>query len=157
MDSRPGVHKIELYRQPMQLLVEKYQPGYNNNYCFSCDRSISYQDIPDVLRISYRYELPFGVGKPHVNRGVAARVIGGWSIAGFISADNGVPITVTSPADFFTYFGGGNGQRPTATGKPAKLDDRQYVDGAAYFNAAAFTRTAPFTFGNVSRSFIRCA
>ena len=128
------------------------QPGYNNNYCFSCDRSISYQDIPDVLRISYRYELPFGVGKPSLNHGIAARIIGGWSIAGFISVDNGAPITVTSPADFFTYFGGGNGQRPTATGQPAKLDDRQYVDGAPYFNAAAFTRTAPFAFGNVSRA-----
>jgi hypothetical protein len=105
-----------------------------------------------VLRVSYRYELPFGVGKPRLNHGVASRVIGGWSIADFISADNGVPITVTSPADFFTYFVGGNGQRPTATGKPSKLDDLQYVDGAPNSNSAAFTRTAPISFGNVSRA-----
>ncbi len=127
-------------------------PGYNNNYCFSCDRSLSYQHIPDVLRASYRYELPFGVGKPRLNKGVMARILGGWAVAGFISVDNGNPVTVTSPADFFTYFGGGNGQRPTATGQSAHLDSRQYVNGAAYFNAAAFTRTAPYTFGNVSRS-----
>src|SRR5207244_8742386 len=41
---------------------------------------------------------------------------------------------------------------PISTGKQTKLDDRQYVDGAPYFNAAAFARTAPFTFGNVSRA-----
>jgi hypothetical protein len=127
-------------------------PGYNNNYCFSCDRSLSYQHIPDVLRLSYRYELPFGVGRPHLRSGWLARVAGGWSLAGFISVDNGTPVSVTSPADFFTYFGGGGGQRPTATGQPAHLDDRQYVDGAPYFNAAAFTRTPPFSFGNVSRT-----
>jgi len=42
--------------------------------------------------------------------------------------------------------------RPNATGQKAKLDDRQYVDGAPYFNAAAFVRTPQFTFGNVSRT-----
>ena len=75
-----------------------------------------------MLRVSYRYELPFGVGKSHVKHGVPARIIGGWSVAGFISADNGTPVTVSSPADFFTYFGGGNGQRPMATGQKASLD-----------------------------------
>ncbi|MEK7405086.1 MAG: hypothetical protein AAB225_08260 [Acidobacteriota bacterium] len=51
----------------------------NNNYCYPCDRSLSYQQVPDVLRLSYRYELPLGVGKPYVNRGALARLIGGWS------------------------------------------------------------------------------
>jgi hypothetical protein len=104
------------------------------------------------VRLSYRYELPFGVGKARLSRGWLARVAGGWSLAGFISADNGTPVTVTSPADFFTYFGGGAAQRPTATGQPAHLDNRSYVDGAPYFNAAAFSRTPPYTFGNVSRA-----
>ncbi|HWB96496.1 MAG TPA: TonB-dependent receptor, partial [Bryobacteraceae bacterium] len=126
-------------------------PGYNNNYCYSCDRSLSFQHIPDVVRLSYRYELPFGIGKGRLSHGWIARVAGGWSLAGFISADNGTPVAVSSPSDFFTYFGGGSGQRPTATGQSAHLDNIEYVDGAAYFNAAAFTRTAPFTFGNVSR------
>lgn len=72
-------------------------PGYNNNYCFSCDRSLSFQHIPDVLRLSYRYELPFGVGRKYVRSGWAARVVGGWSLAGFISADNGTPVSVSSP------------------------------------------------------------
>ncbi|HUS08219.1 MAG TPA: carboxypeptidase-like regulatory domain-containing protein, partial [Bryobacteraceae bacterium] len=126
-------------------------PGFQDNYCFSCDRSLSYQHIPDVARISYRYELPFGIGKPMLKQGVLARVVGGWALAGFISADNGTPVSVTSPNDS-NSFGGGSGMRPNATGQKAKLDDRQYVDGASYFNAAAFARTPQFTFGNVSRT-----
>ena len=42
--------------------------------------------------------------------------------------------------------------RPNATGQKASLDTRQYADGAAYFNAAAFVRTPQFAFGNVSRT-----
>ena len=38
----------------------------NNAYCFSCDRSLSYLDTPDVVNLSGHYELPFGVGKKEV-------------------------------------------------------------------------------------------
>ena len=127
-------------------------PGFQNNNCFSCDRSLSYQHIPDVARISYRYEFPFGVGKPYLNHGLLARIGGGWALAGFISADNGNPVTVTSPNDS-NSFGGGSGMRPNATGQKAALDGgRQFVDGALYFNPAAFSRTPQFAFGNVSRT-----
>ncbi len=127
-------------------------PGFQNNNCFSCDRSLSYQHIPDVARVSYRYELPLGVGKSFVNHGVMARIVGGWALAGFISADNGTPVSVTSPNDS-NSFGGGSGMRPNATGQKAALNtDRQYVDGALYFNPAAFSRTPQFAFGNVSRT-----
>ncbi len=127
-------------------------PGFQNNNCFSCDRSLSYQDIPDVVRISYRYEFPFGIGKAHLNHGLLARIGGGWAIAGFISADNGTPVSLTSPNDS-NSFGGGSGMRPMATGQKGALNaERQYVDGALYFNPAAFARTPQFTFGNVSRT-----
>jgi hypothetical protein len=127
-------------------------PGFQNNRCFPCDRSLSYQHIPDVLRISYRYELPLGRAKPYLNRGLPARIIGGWSLAGFLTWDNGTPVSVSSPNDS-NSFGGGSGMRPNATGQKAALDGgRTYVEGAPYFNAAAFTRTPPFAFGNVSRT-----
>lgn len=124
--------------------------GYTNNYCFPCDRSLSYQHVPDVLRVSYRYDLPFGVGRPYLKQGWMARVIGGWSLAGFISADNGSPISVGGPNDSNSF---GGGQRPDATGQKASRDgSREYVDGALYFNPAAFARAPQFTFGTASRT-----
>ena len=127
-------------------------PGFQNNYCFPCDRALSYQHIPDVLRMSYRYELPFGVGRQFVNRGVAARILGGWSVAGFVTWDNGTPISVSSPNDS-NSFGGGSAMRPNATGQKAAFNgERKYEEGAPYFSAQAFARTPQFAFGNVSRT-----
>ena len=124
----------------------------NNNYCYPCDRSLSYQQVPDVLRLSYRYELPLGLGKPYVNRGALAPLIGGWSVAGFISADYGTPVSVLSPNDS-NSFGGGESMRPNATGQRARLDGGpKYADGALYYNPAAFARTPQFAFGNVTRA-----
>jgi len=126
--------------------------GFMNNNCYRCDRSLSFQHVPDVLRLSLRYELPFGPGRRYWTQGFAARMLGGWSVASFWTRDNGLPVRVTSPNDS-SSFGGGGVFRPTATGQPARLSgERQFADGAAYFNTAAFTRTPAFTFGNVSRT-----
>ena len=123
--------------------------GFTNNNCFSCDRSVSFYDIPDVVRISLRYELPYGVGKPHLNRGVLARVAGGWSTGLYFTWDSGLPVQITGPNDSNSF---GGSQRPDATGQAASIENRSYVDGAQYFNAAAFRRAPQFTFGNVARN-----
>ncbi len=123
--------------------------GFTNNYCFPCDRSLSFYDIPDVVRLSFRYELPFGVGKPHLSRGVLARIAGGWSSAMYFTWDNGTPVQVTGPNDSNSF---GGGQRPDATGISAKIDDQKLEDGALWFNPAAFRRAPQFTFGTVSRN-----
>jgi hypothetical protein len=41
--------------------------GFQDNNCQTCDRSISAQDLTDVIRLSGQYELPFGFGKPWLN------------------------------------------------------------------------------------------
>jgi hypothetical protein len=123
--------------------------GFNNNNCFSCDRSLSFYDIPDIMRLSLRYELPFGVGKPRLNRGVLARIAGGWAAATYFTWDNGTPVQITGPNDSNSF---GGSQRPDATGEPARLDDVRLEDGARFFNAGAFRRAPQFAFGNVSRN-----
>jgi hypothetical protein len=123
--------------------------GFTNNNCFPCDRSLSFYDIPDVVRLTMRYELPFGVGKPHLNRGAWARIAGGWATAVYFTWDSGTPVQVTGPNDSNSF---GGGQRPDATGERARLAERQLADGALWFNPAAFRRAAPFTFGTASRN-----
>ena len=127
-------------------------PGFQNNNCYRCDRSLSFQHIPDVARMSLRYELPFGPGRRFGNQGAVARMLGGWSVGSFWTFDNGIPVRVTSPNDSGS-LGGGGVFRPNATGQSARLaGDITFVDGAPYFNAAAFVRTPAFTFGNASRT-----
>ncbi|MBL8209119.1 MAG: carboxypeptidase regulatory-like domain-containing protein [Bryobacterales bacterium] len=124
-------------------------PGsFNNSNCFSCDRSLSFYDIPDVVRTSLRYELPFGVGKPKLNKGVLARIAGGWSTGLYFTWDNGTPVQLTGPNDSNSF---GGSQRPDATGQQARIDNQQLVDGGQWFNATAFRRAPQFTFGTASR------
>jgi len=123
--------------------------GFNSSNCFSCDRSVSFYDIPDVVRLSLRYELPFGVGKPHMNRGILARVAGGWSTAVYYTFDNGTPVQVTGPNNSNSF---GGGQRPDATGERASIGNAALEDGALWFNPNAFARAPQFTFGNAARN-----
>ncbi len=127
--------------------------GFQNNNCFECDWSVSTQDIPDVVRWTVRYDLPFGPGRRHLTRGPLANIAGGWSLGGFYSWDNGTPLRLISPNDS-NSFGGGTNMRPTLVpGVSAVIEDRgDLTDGGLYFNPAAFSRTAPFTFGNAPRT-----
>ncbi len=123
--------------------------GFTNNNCFSCDRSLSYQHIPDIARLSFRYDLPFGPGRKFMNTGWAGKLIGGWAVASFFTWDNGLPISVAGPNDSNSF---GGSQRPDATGEKASIDSRSFVDGALYFNPNAFRRAPQFTFGTASRT-----
>ena len=122
----------------------------NNAYCFSCDRSLSYLDTPDVVNLSGRYELPFGIGKRRLNHGVAAMILGNWAVAGIYTYSSGFPVAVSSPDNSNAFAIGPF--RPMATGVPAALPEGpQITDNGQYFNPAAFARTPQFQFGNVSR------
>ncbi|MGI0017532.1 MAG: TonB-dependent receptor, partial [Nitrosotalea sp.] len=97
-----------------------------------------------VLVMSYVYDLPFGKGRPLLSglSGLANQVIGGWQVAGLIQGLSGSPF---SPS-FTTSVQGSVGGRPNAVlGVPLYPGQRTI---AQYFNAAAFSVPADFTFGN---------
>ncbi len=135
--------------------------GFQDNTCPSCDRSISQQDLPDVIRLSGQYELPFGHGKPIANSGALSEVVGGWSVGSFFTYDNGAPVQVTSPANSTNstnVFGGGTTIRPNVTGVSTSVPGGRHIvigQGAGkvseYFNPAAFSATPAFQFGNARR------
>jgi hypothetical protein len=117
--------------------------------CFSCDRSLSAFDTPNAANLSMRYELPFGTGKKMLSHGLAAKVFGNWALAGIYTYSSGLPVAVSSPDNSNSFDIGPF--RPDATGASAALPGGpQMVSNGQYFNAAAFTRTPQFQFGNVS-------
>ena len=125
--------------------------GPQDDYCLACDRARSDQNEPYAMRMAVRYDLPFGRSRRFVTSGIAARVLGGWSLGAFATIDAGRPLAVSSPNNS-SSFGGGAGMRPNATGTPAALSGGpQICDNCLYFNPAAFTQTPQFAFGNVSR------
>jgi hypothetical protein len=59
-------------------------------------RSVSGLDRRHVMRVAVLYELPFGPGKSFASSsGVLGRLVGGWSMSGFLQALSGAPLTIT--------------------------------------------------------------
>ena len=130
---------------------------YQDYTCPGCDRSISSQDLTDVLRVAGVYQLPFGRGRAYLTSGPLAALLGGWNVGSFFSNDSGSPVRVAlqTSASTSNVFGGGT-PRPNATGTPVAVPGGRHVVhqvglAASYFNTAAFATPAPYSFGSASR------
>ncbi len=68
-----------------------YQDYYNPR----AERSVTSSDIPQVVALSYTYELPVGRGKALLNRGgVVNEALGGWKVAGIHQYQSGRPVHI---------------------------------------------------------------
>jgi len=123
----------------------------NNN--LSGERSLSSQDVPQRLVVSYVLDLPFGQGKKYLSNvsGVLNNVIGGWGIDGVTTFQRGFPLILRNgQANDATLFGAGS--RPNVVpGCPKSLTAGGKARLNAWFNTACFTAPADFTFGNEPR------
>jgi Carboxypeptidase regulatory-like domain/TonB dependent receptor len=124
----------------------------NNN--LAGERSLSSQDVPQRLVISYVLDLPFGHGRRYLSSasGFEDKIIGGWGVDGVTIFQSGFPLVITnSDPNFSTLFGGGS--RPNVV---SGCDKSAPAGGSAklneWFNTACFTAPADFTFGNESRT-----
>jgi hypothetical protein len=65
-----------------------------NSYNLKGEKSLSYQDIPHTLVLSYIYELPVGKGRKFLNKGgITDKVLGGWQVGGVQRYQSGQPIS----------------------------------------------------------------
>ena len=61
------------------------------------NKALASWDSRNVLKFNYIYALPFGSGKPLLNRaGIVGHVLGGWQLGGIITLKDGSPFTFTS-------------------------------------------------------------
>jgi hypothetical protein len=120
--------------------------GVRNYYNLAQEKSVDGTDTPHSLVINYIYELPVGRGKKfggNLNRAADA-VVGGWQVSGITSLKSGIPLGITGGGNSNLF--GGN-QRPNLVGDP-HLTHKTINE---WFNTAAFSPAAPYTFGNSPR------
>jgi hypothetical protein len=122
-----------------------------NAYDMAADYGPLAFDIPHRFVASAIYELPFGAGRPFLTSGVAAAVLGGWSVNGILTLSDGRPLTVTANDTAFT--GAGRITRATCIGDPVPDGFEQTRD--AWFDRAAFTANAPASYGNCGANTLR--
>ena len=113
-------------------------------------------DRPQLLALSYVYDLPFGPGKRFANSNSAfvKQVVGGWQVSGIHNYMSGYPVGVSTRATIPGGVGGIWANRvpdvPIATGNTCDNYDPNDPARNRYLNIAAFSTPAPYTFGNTS-------
>jgi hypothetical protein len=127
--------------------------GIQNNNNLQGERSLSSQDVPQRLVVSYVLDLPFGQGQKYLSNVSSGwnRVVGGWGIDGVTTFQRGFPLVFSNgQANDAALFGAGS--RPNIImgcnkvspgGKLARI--------SGWFNTDCFAAPADFTFGNESR------
>lgn len=144
---------------------------YQNYYDLKSERNVTSSDIPQVLSLSYTYELPVGPGKRFLNhRGVVGKVLGGWQVSGIQQYQSGRPIHIEYDAfgSSNPYFAAGDGfsfrpnvvagqplknpnYSPSCSGPVQPTPGRQSCQ--FYINPAAFTLPPSGDFGNAPNLF----
>jgi hypothetical protein len=115
--------------------------------------SLSSQDIPQRLSISYVLDLPFGAGRKYLSgiHGVAGKLISGWGINGITIIQRGFPLKFTTSVNLTNSNGGGS--RPNVIGGCNKeVSGSPELRLSGWFNSACFVQPVAFTFGNESRT-----
>jgi len=92
--------------------------------------------------VSWTYPLPFGIGRPYLNHGIVANLIGGWDWSGIFSAHSGVPFDITSGIDSLNA-NSPLSNRVNLVGNPFPQDRHP----TNYLNASAFAAPSIGTVG----------
>jgi hypothetical protein len=101
--------------------------GAQNPFNLKSEKTLSYQDTPHAVVISYLYELPAGPGKKYLNHGVASKVLGGWQVGAVHRYQTGSPVIMNSYAPY-PPFSGGNFKFSLIPGVPIYSPNRSHFD-----------------------------
>jgi hypothetical protein len=114
--------------------------------------SLSSQDVPQRLVISYVLDLPFGHGKHFMGdaTGVVDKFVSGWGVDGVTTFQSGFPLKFQdSNPNLLANLGLGTGTiRPDYVSGCAKGGPRTTAE---WFNTSCWADPAPYTFGDESR------
>ncbi len=134
--------------------------GYSNNargggsvqnvFDRGLERSETGFNIPQVFRLTWIYETPFGKGKRFNSNKAVNMILGGWTFSAIHEYRNGNPISVSqsglsTPSGFGRIRPDVTGSAFTVGGAPDELD---FFEGTPYLDPGAFAES-PRTAGGV--------
>lgn len=112
--------------------------------CYKCSYSLSSDDYPQRLVISYVQNLPIGQGQRFLSNvhGLPGKLISGWGADGITTFMSGAPLKIGNS---------GGGTKPNRTCADASLPGSAESKLNEWFNTSCFSLSAPFTYGTESR------
>jgi hypothetical protein len=133
--------------------------GIQDNNNLRNERSLSLQDFPMNLQISYSEALPFGAHQRYLNHAgsVVTPVISGWRVNGITTFRSGAPVSLLSaPNPLSIFFGTGTGTmsvRPNVDKTCHRKGSRTPVNGTiTWFNTSCYSYPGDFALGNEGRT-----
>jgi hypothetical protein len=123
--------------------------NYQNGYNMKANYGPSLFDEPNIVKLAYVYDLPFGKGRMLLNNEnkVVDQVIGGWLTSGNFSAHSGYPVPVYGSTNNGSLAGNEFADQVGHAPDPHSE--------AEWFNLSNFANPAPYTFGNSRRDCMR--
>jgi Carboxypeptidase regulatory-like domain len=122
--------------------------------------SLSSNDVPQRLIISYVLDLPFGHGRQFAANlsPLMDKVVGGWGIDGVTLFQKGFPVNIGAAVNNYVgQFSAGlrpnvaaNCNHGTSGSAEARVRNG-LVGGDGWINASCYSQPAPYTFGSESR------
>jgi len=134
-----------------------YYGGYGQSiYNRKADYSVSSMNVPQHLRITWIYDLPFGPQGHWLKAGPLSTILGGWSVSGIMHYRSGAPLSIYNSGGpdtgalgngtFFVDTLLARGQQVTGS----KPDDPNRISGTPYLNPKAWG-AIPVTDNNVAK------
>jgi len=114
-----------------------------------CEWGLSIFDVRHRVVSSILYELPFGDGKPFLQSGVGAAILGGWQVTNIMSLSSGFP---RDPASGQDRAGTGSTNRPDVVSGQDPNSGPNTIQ--QWFNTAAFVLQPQGEYGNAVRNSI---
>ena len=115
------------------------------------DWATSNSDVQHRVNIAGTYQLPFGPGKPYASgHSVGSYLVRDWELGAIAVMQSGLPYTIGvsgSPSNT------GNGSRANPVPGVSPIPTSQSI--SQWFNPAAFTTPAAFTWGTLGRDTLR--
>ena len=122
-----------------------------NSYNLAAEKALSSFDVRHRFVSSATYELPIGRGRRFLDRGgVADVILGGWQLSPILTIQSGFPLTIMLGSDR-ANTGGGFDRPNIVPGQNVNLDGDER-SASRWFNTAAFSMPAQYTFGNSGRN-----
>jgi hypothetical protein len=132
-----------------------YYGGYSQDvYNRGLEKSVASFDHTQNLRMTWIYELPFGKGRPFLNRGgFVNAALGGWTVTANQQYQSGNPLSIGTSIDTSGYMFNGATRGDVISGQPLKVSMTGHLDvasstGVQYLNPNAFSEP-PVTAGGV--------
>jgi hypothetical protein len=113
------------------------------------EKTVSVQHLPQRYFLAAVWDLPFGGGRKWANQGASSHILGGWQISPIFEAQRGLPVSPSVA---------GNPANTTGGQRPDRIGDGNFPRGERaperWFDVAAFSVPARFTFGNSAANVI---